>query len=186
MYTSVRWSILQQTHFPLSQWDLLCWMLSLFCRGSVSCCHGFGCFAVSWVFSAVTLGCLAVTLCFVDVSFVGAVTPVDHRSLGLRTKINRAPGILGNWSRDPGSAMLFFVWIQVEKIQQYQHNCMIYFILGSQRAFKVPLQNSGAPGPRTKINRALGIPSNWSRNPGSAMLFCFMILDWENAAISIL
>ena len=161
---------------PGVEFDLpwVCFVLPwvwLFCRELSLFRHNFG---------------LSVTLCFVDVSFVVAVTPVDHRRLGLRNKINRAPGILGNWSRDPGSAMLFFVWIQVEKIQQYQHNCMIYFISGSQRAFKVPLQNSGAPGPRTKINRALGIPSNWSRNPDSAMLFCFMILDWENAAISIL
>ena len=60
------------------------------------------CFVLPWdwlfcrEFFAITSGCLAVTLCFVDVSFVVAVTPVDHRSLGLRTKINRAPGIPGN------------------------------------------------------------------------------------------
>ena len=33
-------------------------------------------------------------LCFVDVRFVGGMTPVDYRSLEFRTKINRAQGIL--------------------------------------------------------------------------------------------
>ena len=49
---------------------------------------------------------------------------------------------------------------EIKKIQQYQRNCMIYFISGFQGALKVPLQNSGVPGPQTKISRALGIPSN--------------------------
>ena len=159
----------------MSQWNLLCRVLSLFCRGFVSCCRGFGCFAVSWVCSAITTGCLAVALCFVDVSFVVAVTPVEHRSMGLRTKINKAPGIPSNWSTVWGSAMLF---LPESKLRKYGNiNIIVWFIWisGSQGAFKVPLQNSGAPGPRTKINRALGIPSNWSRDPGSAVLFCFIL-----------
>ena len=71
---------------PGVEFDLpwVCFVLPwvwLFCRELSLFRHDFG---------------LSVTLCFVDVSFVVAVTPVDHRSLGLRIKINRAPGILGN------------------------------------------------------------------------------------------
>ena len=47
----------------------------------------------------------------------------------------------------------------------HQYNIIIYHI-------RVP-KGFGAPGLRTKINRALGLPRNWSRAPGSAMLFCF-------------
>ena len=48
----------------------------------------------------------------------------------------------------------------------HQYNIIIYYI-------RVP-KGFGAPGLQTKINRAPGLrPRNWSRAPGSAMLFCF-------------
>ena len=47
----------------------------------------------------------------------------------------------------------------------HQYNTILYYI-------RVP-KGFGAPGLRTKINRAPGLPRNWSRAPGSAMLFCF-------------
>ena len=126
-------------------------VLSLFCCGFVSCCRGFGCFAVSWVCSAITLGCLAVTsLCFVDVSFVGAVTPVDHRSLELRTKINRAPGIPSYWSRDPGSAMLF---LPESKLRKYSNiNVIVWFISyqGPKGPSRFRFKIVGFQGPRPK------------------------------------
>ena len=88
---------------------LLPWVW-LFCRELNLFRHNFG---------------LSVTLCFVDVSFVVAVTPVDHHSLGLRTEIKRVPGIPSNRSRDPGSAMLRLFCLnpkanpRIKKIQQY-------------------------------------------------------------------
>ena len=48
----------------------------------------------------------------------------------------------------------------------HQYNIIIYYI-GVPKGF-------GAPGLQTKINRAPGLrPRNWSRAPGSAMLFRF-------------
>ena len=41
-------------------------------------CHGFGCFAVLGFFFATMSVGLAMTLFYVDVSFVVAVTPVGH------------------------------------------------------------------------------------------------------------
>ena len=58
----------------------------------------------------------------------------------------------------------------------HQHNIIIYYIR-VPKGFGAPslgrTQKSGAPGLRTKINRAPGLPRNWSRAPCSAMVFCF-------------
>ena len=58
----------------------------------------------------------------------------------------------------------------------HQYNIIIYYIR-VPKGFGAPslgrTQKSGAPGLRTKINRAPGLPRNWSRAPCSAMVFCF-------------
>lgn len=143
----------------------------LFCRELSFLCHNLG------------LSCRDFVFCWRILGFVVAVTPVDHRSLELRTKINRAPGIPIELLIK-GSRLRYAFLHEIKKIQQYQRNCMIYFISGSQGAFKVPLQNSGVPGPQTKINRALGIPSNWSRDPGPAMLF-LLYLEFRKYSFSV-
>ena len=60
--------------------SLLLLSYSFFCHVFVSCCRGFGCFAVlPWLsFSAVIPVDLAVTLFYFHASFVVAVKPVGH------------------------------------------------------------------------------------------------------------
>ena len=59
----------------------------------------------------------------------------------------------------------------------HQYNIIIYYIR-VPKGFGAPslgrTQKSGAPGLRTKINRAPGLPRNWSRVPCSAMLFALI------------
>ena len=57
----------------------------------------------------------------------------------------------------------------------HQYNIIIYYSR-VPKGFGAPglrTQNSGALALRTKINRAPGLPKNWSRAAGSATLFCF-------------